>query len=92
MTILTLFQSASNSSATMRPSAVPTCCPISARIILIVTVPLGSMPYQMVGSNSSPALRAGPARLERGYPSITPAPIIVIRKPRRDGSKVDRRP
>jgi CO dehydrogenase flavoprotein C-terminal domain len=33
-----------------------TCWPISARITLTVTAPLRSMPYQIVGSNRSPAL------------------------------------
>src|SRR6266478_4787463 len=93
-TIFTLLQSASNSSATMRASAVPTCCPNSARIMLTVTAPLRSMPYQIVGSNSSPALRcpsdpearnSTAARPDRAYPSMTPAPIIAIRKPRREG-------
>ena len=58
MTTRTLFQSASNSSATMRASAVPTCWPISARVMLIDTSPLGLMLYQMVGSNNSLALPA----------------------------------
>src|SRR6267378_1869439 len=52
-TIRTLLQSASSSSARMRASAVPTCWPISARMMLTVTVPLGSIPYQIVGSNKS---------------------------------------
>jgi hypothetical protein len=56
-------------------------------MIFTVTVPLGSIPYQIVGSNRSLGLvDAGAVRPERAYPSITPAPIIAIRKPRRDGS------
>src|ERR1700678_4032559 len=89
VTVLTLLQSASNSSATMRARAVPTCWPISARIMLTVTAPLGSIPYQIVGSNKSLALPVGPptrARPERAYPSMTPAPAIAIRKPRRETS------
>src|SRR5271154_1525490 len=89
VTVLTLFQSASNSSATMRARAVPTCWPISARIMLTVTVPLGSIPYQIVGSNKSLALPVDPptrARPERAYPSMTPAPAMAIRKPRRERS------
>src|SRR5258708_187881 len=96
-TIRTLSQSASSSSATMRASAVPTCWPISARMMLTVTTPLRSMPYQIVGSNSSagvasasPAAEDGSstaARPDRLNPSTTPVPIIAIRKPRRDGKE-----
>src|SRR5579863_6120286 len=97
-TMRTLDQSASNSSATIRASEVPTCCPISARMMLIVTSPLRSMPYQIVGSNSSPALpgclgceriKSGMDKPDRAYPSMTPAPISVIRNLRRDGSTPD---
>src|ERR1700677_1714718 len=58
-------------------------------MMLTVTVPVGSIPYQIVGSNKSLALPVGSptrARPERAYPSMTPAPAIAIRKPRREGS------
>src|SRR5580704_10146778 len=56
-------------------------------MMFIVTVTLGSIPYQIVGSNRSLALPVDPAvRPERAYPSITPAPAMAIRKPRREGS------
>src|ERR1700678_2603558 len=55
--------------------------------MLTVTVPLGSIPYQIVGSNRSLGFPVdSPARLERAYPSMTPAPTTAIRKPLRDGS------
>src|SRR5580700_8565867 len=56
-------------------------------MMFIVTVPLGSIPYQIVGSNKSLGLSvAGAARPERAYPNMTPPPTIAIRKPRREGS------
>ena len=48
--IRTFAQSASSSSARMRASAVPMCCPISARMTFTVTTPSPSMLYQIVGS------------------------------------------
>src|SRR3954468_9656551 len=54
-----------------------------------VTVPVRSIPYQIVGSNRSLARPGGvAAMLELAYPSMTPPPIIAMRKPRREGSGV----
>src|ERR1700745_126357 len=93
-TIATLFQSASSSSATMRASAVPTCWPISARMMLTVIRPSRPIEYQMVGSNRSPAVGLRPASngnsaaasAERAYPSTMPASIVAIRKLRRESA------
>src|SRR5215470_3959369 len=71
----------------MRARAVPTCWPISARMIETVTMPLRSTRYQIVGSNSatgeveaaSAAVRPG-----RGKPNRTLIPAAPIRKLRRD--------
>src|SRR5271169_270741 len=74
----------------MRASAVPTCCPISARMMLTVTMPSRSMLYQIVGSNAlcvgtdvaatSPSVGA--------KPKTTTVPTAPIRKPRRDSARV----
>src|SRR5262249_36934761 len=70
----------------MRARAVPTCWPISARMIETVTMPLGSTRYQIVGSNSaageveaaSVAVKPG-----RGKPNRTLVPAAPVRKLRR---------
>src|SRR5262249_51122712 len=83
----TLSQSASSSSATMRARAVPTCWPISARMIETVTMPLRSMRYQIVGSNSAAGeVEAASAAVKprRGKPNRTLVPAAPIRKLRRD--------
>src|SRR5690606_40391440 len=47
--ILTMSQDTSSSSATILASAVPICCPISAYLMLTVTVPSAAMEYHRVG-------------------------------------------
>src|SRR5262252_1677327 len=71
----------------MRARAVPTCWPISARMIETVTMPLRSRRYQIVGSNSAAGeVEAGSAAVKpgRGKPNRTLVPAAPIRKPRRD--------
>src|ERR1700730_4635274 len=81
-------QSASSSSARMRASAVPICCPISARMMLMVTMPSRSMLYQIVGSKVLGAAGAAPFAHEsvRSKPNMSAAPVIPMRKRRRDGT------
>src|SRR5690242_11860729 len=67
----------------MRASAVPICCPISARMMLTVTAPSRSMLYQMVGWKPSCTVSAVAPR--RTNPNIRLAPAMPTRKPRRDG-------
>src|ERR1700722_15921094 len=86
---LTFFQSASSSSASVRASAVPICCPISARMVLTVTMPSRSILYQMLGSNAPPG-DAGIASAKTfigAKPKATPVPATLIRKLRRDNEK-----
>src|SRR5271165_1088818 len=88
-TIRTLSQSASSSSASMRARAVPICWPISARMMLTVTMPSRSMLYQMVGSNAVGAAAAeSVAASADAKPNANPAPAMPIRKARRDGENV----
>src|SRR6516225_6756808 len=71
----------------MRARAVPTCWPISARMIETVTMPLGSTRYQIVGSNSAAGeAEAASAAVKpgRGKPNRTLVPAAPIRKLRRD--------
>src|SRR5262244_533824 len=71
----------------MRARAVPTCWPISARMIETVTMPLRSMRYQIVGSNSSAGeveAASAPVKPGRGKPNRTLVPAAPIRKLRRD--------
>src|SRR5262249_60611608 len=71
----------------MRARAVPMCWPISALIIETVTMPLRSMRYQIVGSNSaagevdatSAAVKPG-----RAKPNRKLVPAAPIKKLRRD--------
>src|SRR5262245_21506156 len=71
----------------MRARAVPTCWPISARMIETVTMPLRSTWYQIVGSNSAAGeVEAASAAIKpgRGKPNRTLVPAAPIRKLRRD--------
>src|SRR6516162_8374966 len=71
----------------MRARAVPTCWPISARMIETVTMPLRSMRYQIVGSNSATGeVEAASAAVKpgRGNPNRMLVPAAPIRKERRD--------
>src|SRR5262249_16292858 len=71
----------------MRARAVPTCWPISARMIETVTMPLRSTRYQIVGSNSAAGeVEAASAAVKpvRGKPNRTLVPAAPIRKLRRD--------
>src|SRR5271166_171028 len=89
-TIRTLSQSASSSSASMRARAVPICWPISARMMLTVTMPSRSMLYQMVGSKAvgTAATAESVAASADAKPNANPAPAMPIRKARRDGENV----
>src|ERR1700722_4816695 len=87
--IRTLFQSASSSSARMRASAVPICCPISARMTLTVTMPSRSILYQMLGSNAlcGDTGIASASASTGAKPKATLAPATPIRKERRDSER-----
>src|SRR4051812_26891375 len=91
VTTRTLLQSASNSSATIRASAVQMCWPISARAEFTVTIPAESIEYQMVGSNAGAAAapRAA-ASAPRAYPRKATAPAICTRNSRRVGPRPPR--
>src|SRR5262249_8665334 len=71
----------------MRARAVPTCWPISARMIETVTMPLRSRRYQIVGSNSAAGEgEAGSAGVKAGGGETKKKlrPAAPLRKPRRD--------
>src|SRR5215475_716693 len=81
----TLPQSTSSSSARMRAMAVPMCWPISARMMLTVTMPLRSRLYQIVGSKGSdPCSSAAPSFGVN--PKVTAAPANPTRKLRRESA------
>src|SRR5262245_56012067 len=56
-------------------------------MMLTVTMPSGSMLYQIVGSNALPAGVAAAAISVRTKPKAIPAPAIPTRKPRRDSER-----
>src|SRR6202047_1435948 len=87
--IRTLSQSASSSSARIRASAVPICCPISARTTLTVTIPSRSMLYQILGSNvlGGDAGITSASASTGAKPKATLAPATPIRKERRDSQR-----